>query len=145
MGSLAAGTTLAGRFHLQRLLGRGGSAEVWAATDHTTGTEIALRVVPAPDETAAALQLATLRSDVERLRGLVHPGILRPLEVVADGHLSCVVLELADRGNLGSLRGAGYQAIVTAIRDVAMPTCVHAQGLAHGDQSETSARRAGAR
>ncbi len=134
MGPLAAETKLAGRFHLQRLLGRGGSAEVWAATDLTTGTEIALRVLPAPDETAAALQLATLRSDAGRLRGLVHPGILRPLEVVADGHLSCVVLELADRGNLGSLRGAGYQAIVTAIRDVADALqYVHAQGLTHGD------------
>jgi hypothetical protein len=134
MGQLAAGTELAGRFRLQRLLGRGGSAEVWAATDHTTGREIALRILSAPDENAAAVLRATVRRDAERLRGLVHPGILRPLEVVADGHRVCVVLELADRGNLGSLRGAGYQAIVNAIRDVADALqYVHAQGLTHGD------------
>lgn len=134
MGPLAAGTELAGRFQLQRLLGRGGSAEVWAATDHTTGMEIALRVVAAPDGNAAALLLATLRRDAERLRGLVHPGILRPLEVQIDGNRVCVALELADRGNLGSLRGAGYQAIVNAIRDVADALqYVHAQGLTHGD------------
>jgi len=134
MGQLAAGTELAARFRLQRPLGRGGSAEVWAATDHTTGQDIALRVVTAPDETAAAALLATLRRDADRLRGLVHPGILRPLEVVADGNRVCVVLELADRGNLGSLRGAGFQAIVTAVRDVAEALqYVHAQGLTHGD------------
>jgi len=134
MAALAAGTRLAGRFRLQRLLGRGGSAEVWAASDDATGTEVALRVVSAPDASAAALLLATLRGDVGRLRGLVHPGILRPLEVVPDGKHVCVVLELADRGNLGSLRGAGYQTIVTAIRDVADALqYVHAQGLTHGD------------
>lgn len=134
MRALAAGTELAGRFRLQRLLGLGGTAEVWAATDRTTGTEVALRVVSAPDEGTASRWLPTLRSDAERLRGLVHPGILRPLEVMADGNLVCVVLELADRGNLGSLRGAGYQTIVTAIRDVADALqYVHAQGLTHGD------------
>jgi len=134
MGQLAAGTELAARFQLQRLLGRGGSAEVWAATDQTTGVEIALRVVAAPDDNAAEKLLTILRRDVERLRGLVHPGILRPLEAVADGNRVCVVLELADRGNLGSLRGAGYQAIVNAIRDVADALqYVHAQGLTHGD------------
>ena len=134
MGQLAAGRELAGRFRLQRLLGRGGTAEVWAATDQTTGTEIGLRIVSAPDENAAALLLATYRRDAERLRGLVHPGILRPLEVLIDGNLVCVVLELADRGNLGSLRGAGYQTIVNAMRDVADALqYVHAQGLTHGD------------
>lgn len=134
MAELAAGTELAGRFRLSRLLGRGGSAEVWAATDGSTGGEIALRVVAAAEEGESALLLSTLRREVERLRGLVHPGILRPLEAVADGQRVCVVLELADRGNLGSLRGAGYQAIVTAIRDVADALqYVHAQGLTHGD------------
>lgn len=134
MAELAAGTELAGRFRLSRLLGRGGSAEVWAATDRNSGGEIALRVVAAGDEGESAQLLSTLRRDVERLRGLVHPGILRPLEVVADGPRACVVLELADRGNLGSLRGAGYQAIVTAIRDVVDALqYVHAQGLTHGD------------
>jgi tetratricopeptide (TPR) repeat protein len=135
MEELAAGTGLsAGRFRLQRLLGRGGSAEVWAATDLASDTEVALRVVAATDAASAGSLLATLRGDVERLRGLVHPGILRPLDVVAAGNRVIVVLELADRGDLTSLRGAGYQAIVTAIRDVADALqYVHARGLTHGD------------
>jgi len=45
-----------------------------------------------------------------------------------------LAVELADRGNLGSLRGAGYQSIINAIRDVADALqYVHAQGLTHGD------------
>ena len=131
---LAAGELLAGRFQLQRLLGRGGSAEVWAATDRTTGSEIALRILAAADDAAAAALVLGLQDDADRLSRLVHPGIVRPLAVVADGSRACVALELAAGGTLADLRGAGYQRIVSAIRDVADALqYVHAQGLTHGD------------
>lgn len=134
MTPLAAGTELAGRFRLQRQLGRGGSAEVWAATDAATGTEVAVRVLAAQDDAEAAALLAGLEADAAQLRRLVHPGILRPLTVVAADHAVCVAMELADGGDLGALRGAGWQAIVAAIREVADALqYVHAQGLTHGD------------
>jgi len=134
MTQLAAGAELAGRFRLQRPLGRGGSAEVWAVTDAATGTEVALRVLAAPDEAGAAALLAGLEADADQIRRLVHPGILRPLAVVADGLRVCVAVELADGGDLGALRGAGWQAIVAAARDVADTLqYVHAQGVTHGD------------
>ncbi|MDH5255531.1 MAG: serine/threonine protein kinase [Gammaproteobacteria bacterium] len=134
MTPLAAGTELAGRFRLQRLLGRGGSAEVWAATDTTAGAEVALRVLPAQDDAETAALLAGLEADAAQLRRLVHPGILRPLAVVAADHRVCVAVELADGGDLGVLRGAGWQAVVAAIREVADALqYVHAQGLTHGD------------
>ncbi|MEQ1801998.1 MAG: serine/threonine-protein kinase [Gammaproteobacteria bacterium] len=134
MSPIAAGAELAGRFRLLHLLGRGGSAEVWAATDTVTGTDVALRLVATPDEASAAALLAGLESDAAQLRRLVHPGILRPLAVVAAGNVVCVALELADGGDLGTLRGAGWQAIVGAVREVVDALqYVHAQGLAHGD------------
>ena len=107
MTPLAAGTELAGRFRLQRQLGRGGSAEVSAATDAATGTEVAVRVLAAQDDAEAAALLAGLEADAAQLRRLVHPGILRPLTVVAADHAVCVAMELADGGDLGALRGAG--------------------------------------
>ena len=134
MTQLAAGGALAGRFHLQRLLGRGGSAEVWAASDSATGTDVALRILAAPDDAAAAALVIGLQADAARLSRLAHPGIVRPLAVVADGCFACVALELADGGDLGVLRGAGHQSIVTAVREVADALqYVHAQGLTHGD------------
>ena len=118
MPQLAAGELLAGRFKLRQPLGRGGSAEVWAATDSNTGSEIALRILVAPDEAAAAALVLGLQDDADRLSRLVHPGIVRPLAVVADGSLACVALELAAGGSLADLRGASYRRIVSAIRDV---------------------------
>ena len=134
MAELAAGTELAGRFRLTHLLGRGGESEVWAAIDADSGVEVALRVLAAADEPGAAALVLGLQADAARLGRLVHPGILRPLTVVADGPLACVAFEAADGGDLGVLRGAGYQAIVAAIREVADALqYVHAQGQTHGD------------
>ena len=96
MAQLAAGRELAGRFHLQRLLGRGGSAEVWAASDSITGTDVALRLLVTPNDAAAAAFVVGLLADADRLGRLAHPGIVRPLSVFADGSFACVALELAD-------------------------------------------------
>lgn len=142
MAQLAAGDELAGRFHLQRLLGRGGSAEVWAASDNATGTDVALRILATPDDAAAAALVVGLQADADRLGRLAHPGIIRPLSVFADGRFACVALELADGGDLGALRGASHQVIVTAVREVADALqYVHAQGLTHGDLKTGNVRR----
>lgn len=134
MAELTAGVELAGRFRLTRLLGRGGNAEVWAATERSSGAEVALRVLAAADPPGAAALALGLQADADRLSRLVHPGILRPLSVLADGTLVCVAFEVADRGDLGAMRGQGYQAIVAAIREVADALqYVHAQGQTHGD------------
>lgn len=134
MQQLSAGVVLAGRFHLVRLLGRGGTAEVWEARDLHLKADVAVRVVATPDPAQAARLEAAWRSELPRLARLVHPGILRPTVVLTDGSLVCLGMDLADGGVLGSLRGAGYREVLKAVREVVEALqYAHAHGVIHGD------------
>jgi len=128
MPQLTAGSTVAGRFRLLRLLGRGGHAEVWAAEDGAEARPVALKI--AGDEAADA-QL--LRAGFLQARALVHPGILRPLEFI-DGPPACVVMPRVEGGDLGQLRGAGWRSVLAALLDVAEALDhAHRQGIVHRD------------
>ncbi|MCO4745393.1 MAG: protein kinase [Proteobacteria bacterium] len=66
-------TTL-GPFELDRLLGRGGMGEVWAATHTHTGLKLAVKRVISDDAAAFAGEFA---NEVRAVAGLDHPGIVR--------------------------------------------------------------------
>ncbi len=125
---------LAGRFRLLRLLGRGGSAEVWLAEDTALAVEVALKIITATDA-AAARQLAdTLRAELQPLQRLVHPGIVHIHGVHADGARCCLSMEAVIGAEPGALRGAAWQRIVAAVIEVVEALqYAHAQGVVHGD------------
>jgi tetratricopeptide (TPR) repeat protein len=73
---------LAGRFAVEREVGRGGVGIVYRAHDQVSGTEVALKVIALPGVDAG--EEARFRREGRVLAGLHHPGIVR---VVAFGQL----------------------------------------------------------
>ncbi len=83
MSAVAPGNTLlAGRFVIEREVGRGGVGIVYRASDQVTGTPVALKVIAIPGVDAG--EEARFGREGRVLAGLSHPGIVR---VVAFGQL----------------------------------------------------------
>lgn len=133
MEALTPGLELGARFVLVRRIGRGGSAEVWLATDRVRGERVALKFL---DESVAGdgERIARLEGEVARARLLppAHTVATYGLEQ-ADG-LTFLVMEYLEGGDLGQLRGRSFESWARAADDVAAALeAVHAQGLVHRD------------
>ncbi len=81
MFSEAPGRTFAGRFRIEREVGRGGAGVVYRALDEASGEAVALKIV-GTEVGVAPKEEARLTREGEVLRSLSHPGIVR---VVASG------------------------------------------------------------
>ena len=95
---------LAGRYQLQRQLGRGGRGEVWMAIDQQTNEQLAIKRLPEElvgDPTA----LNDLQREVQKSGGLSHPNIIRIHNLIQPaGEPPFVTLEFIDGQDLGDLR-----------------------------------------
>ncbi|GID29409.1 serine/threonine-protein kinase [Paractinoplanes brasiliensis] len=121
------GQTVGGRYRLESVLGRGGMATVWLAEDQLLGRWVALKRGNGEtlNEARAAARLS-------------HPGVVRVLDLVADGDRPWIVLEalsgrtLADAiRELGPLPVDRVRRIGLCLLDVL--EAVHAAGLVHRD------------
>jgi eukaryotic-like serine/threonine-protein kinase len=116
-----------------RLLGIGGSSEVWAATA-PDGAPVALKVLR-----VAGADRAALLAEAALLRRLEHPHVVRLRDVVdVAGHGTVLVLDRCEGGSLAGLVAArgrlDPEEVVTLL--VALGGALadlHGQGLVHGD------------
>ena len=116
------------RFSLTRRLGGADEGPVWEAFDRRANALVALKV------RAATTQGVGLASQYEASRGLLHPGIARPLEFLRIGELDCLVMDVAGSGDLGTLRGRSYRGFLPHLQTIAQALdYLHSQGLVHGD------------
>jgi len=100
-GDLEAGAVLGGRFEIAREIGRGGYSVVYAARDRSVGTEVAIKVLVPPPATAREAK-ERLRREVQAIRGLRHPNIVGVHDLVEDGSIAFVVMDLIDGTDLAS-------------------------------------------
>ncbi|MBM7804877.1 serine/threonine protein kinase [Geodermatophilus bullaregiensis] len=125
-------------YRLDRLLGRGGSGEVWRARPRAGGTAVAVKVLVAGDTERQAREAALLGA-------LDHPHLVRLHEVVHQPRRGgparvALVLDLLEGGSLAALltrRGRLRPGeVVTALAPVAAAlACAHDRGVVHGDLS----------
>jgi hypothetical protein len=133
--SLPAGARLAGRYRIERPLGRGGFATVYRAVDEVSGGAVALKLLR-PDR-VSAVALRRLRREGRAAEAADHPALVRVLDEGASPEGPFLVMELVDgetlrerlaRGPLGADEAARVGlAVAEGLQ------ALHEAGLVHRD------------
>jgi hypothetical protein len=118
----------ASRYELERELGRGGMAVVYAARDTEIRRRVALKVLAAhlagdPDFRARFLREARIAGS------LSHPNLVRVYDIDEHDGLPCIVMELLEGGTLegGTLTSAEAAQVAEGL------AYAHARGVVHRD------------
>ena len=136
-GRFVPGATLAGRWRILGLLGRGGMGEVYRADDLTLGQPVALKFLPAGLERSDD-RLARFFNEVRLARQVSHANVCRVYDVGEAGGQRFLSMEYVDGEDLSSLirrigRPAPEKAIEIARQICAGLAAAHAKGILHRD------------
>lgn len=131
---MAGVTSLAGRYELRRVIGRGGMGAVWAARDHAEQRDVAVKIA-GPQPGAAA----RLRREAELTAAVTHPGVVGVRDAGEDAGTTFLVLDLLRGPDLGQVLRRGPVPAPDAVRLAAEVAdalaAAHAVGVVHGDVS----------
>jgi eukaryotic-like serine/threonine-protein kinase len=126
------GRTLAGRYEIAELIGRGGTADTYRAADSTLGREVALKIlVDRSDDTNGRLL-----SEARAMARLSHPRIVGVYDAGKDGNVYYIVMELLRGKPLSSMRSGelGYEQALGYVAEVLDALDYAAtQGVVHRD------------
>jgi eukaryotic-like serine/threonine-protein kinase len=134
---LRAGQIVDGKYRVDRLLGQGGMAAVWAGTNERSGKRVALKVIlRSLAATHEAQQL--LHREALAASRVNHPNVVTVFDVIEHEGMTCIVMELLEGEPLGSyIARNGFLSVseATAILLPAMRgvAAAHAQGVIHRD------------
>jgi eukaryotic-like serine/threonine-protein kinase len=132
---IAHGSMLASRYRLVRLLGRGGMADVYEASDMRLGRSVAVKVFRQQAELTGSE--ARQQREIQVLARLQHPNIVSVFDAGTQGALSFVVMQLIDgvtlatRITASALDLAEVRRVGTAVADAL--AYVHSAGMVHRD------------
>lgn len=128
---------LAGRYHVESMLGKGGMAKVYAAQDVRLGRTVAVKIFR--PEADAADRLARRRFDEEArlLANLNHPNLVPVYDAGTDGARAFLVMQLVNGPSLRGILGRGPIPPAVVIRLGAQLAStlayVHSRGVLHRD------------
>jgi serine/threonine-protein kinase len=136
-GRFLAGTTLAGRFRILGLLGKGGMGEVYRALDLTLNQPVALKFI-APGAHRDEAALARFRNEVRIARQVSHPNVCRVYDIGVIEGQHFLSMEYVDGEDLASLlrrigRLPADKALEFTRRICAGLAAAHERGVLHRD------------
>ncbi len=131
-----AGDTIADRYEVLRLLGRGGMADVYEVRDVQTGLTLALKQLRAERDDRAGLAIALFEREYYTLAQLAHPSVIRVYEYGVDEHGAHYTMELLEGSDLLELGKRPWREACSVLRDVASALAVlHSRRWLHRDLS----------
>ncbi len=131
-------TTLAGRYRLEDVIGRGGMSTVYRANDRVLQRTVAVKVMSAALAEGDPSTIARFEREARAAASLVHPGIVTVYDTGVDGEQRFIAMEYVDGESLAMIiaREApldpDYAARITAEVADALDAAHHA-GLVHRD------------
>ena len=130
-----AGTVFDGRYRIRELLGRGGMAEVYAATDERLHRDVALKVFP--PNGAPNCGVERTRAELDALAPLDHPRIVGLYDAGCVDGRQYLALQYIDGPSLSSRIAAGGMTLADVAKighDAASALAyLHARGIVHRD------------
>lgn len=134
---LQPGTIVDDKYRIDRLVGRGGMAAVWAGTNERTGKSVALKVILKSFSTTPEAE-DLFRREALAASKVNHPNVVTVFDVINHEGMTCIVMELLDGEPLSNyLARKGFLTVEEAIalllpamRGVA---AANAMGVVHRD------------
>ena len=93
------GRTLGDRYELVAVIGRGGMAEVWEATDTRLGRRVAIKILR-PDLARDPAFQDRFRREAQSSASLNHPNIVRVYGCFSDKDNVYIMMEYMEEGSL---------------------------------------------
>jgi serine/threonine protein kinase len=143
------GRIVAGRYRLQRLLGRGGMGTVWLAEDEILVRPVAIKEFTLPedviDSTAAS---ARVLSEAQAAARVSHRGVVRVYDLAAeDGQLWIVMEALSGQTLAAAIRQQGrldpVRVVDIAVQLLEALRAVHREGVIHRDIKPSNVQLSG--
>jgi eukaryotic-like serine/threonine-protein kinase len=133
-----AGRTLAGRYELAEVIGRGGMGRVYRATDRVLGRSVAVKILPGVLADQDPTSVARFEREARAAAALSHPAVVAVYDTGADEAARFIVMELiAGRSLEAILRDQGAldpdRAVRIATRVADALAAAHAAGIVHRD------------
>ncbi len=131
------GRVLAGRYRLDQVLGQGGMATIFRATDSKLGREVAVKVLR-PEFGSDAQFVERFRHEAQAAASLSHPNIVQVYDFGTDPAGPYIVMEQVAGGDLSVALGEHGALPPTAVARIGQQVAdalaaAHARGLIHRD------------
>ncbi len=136
--ALQPGQKIAGRYTIERELGRGGMGAVYLAADEKLAERVALKIINSAMAVDAEAAADRFRREVSAARKVTHPNVIRIHDLVEDGALLLLSMEFVDGMTLATylqrvsvLRIDEARLLMAQICDGV--SAAHAAGVVHRD------------
>jgi len=130
--------TLAGRYRVEEVIGRGGMSTVYRALDEVLGRPVAVKVLLPALADSDPTHIQRFRREARAVAALAHPGVVKIYDTGVDGDRHFLVMEYLDGRSLADVLRDGRglpppEAVRIAARVAQALAAAHGAGILHRD------------